>query len=663
MRPILIFDQDRCLACLSCELACSLAHSTSELLEAAMAEPLPARRRVTMAATGRTWQAEAPAPQGTWQAEAPAPQGTWQAEARAPQGCSVGQALSPVNPAPRPISSRLPGERFFDDILPRRTLDALRCQQCGEPLCVFACKSGALQRDPLTGQVLFDDNRCVGCFMCLMVCPSGVRPDAARDRVVRCDVCQGREVPACVTACPTGALAAGEAPDERAQSEFRGRVVVIGSSAAGIAACEAAREHAPGCSITLVTADASPQYSRPLLAYVLAGILDPARMEWRAEGYLDKLGVEVLAGRRAASLKTDRVGTRAVVLDDGTELPFDSLIVATGARGARLAIPGADLAGVYGLRDIGDLQAISHLAGAGRRAVVLGGGNVGLQVCEALLARGMDVTVVVASPHLLSQMLDGEAGRRVAELFGSHRLNIRTGRDAVEIAGAGSVERVRLDSGEWIGADVVVVAKGIAPNVEWLRSSGVQIGRGIAVDLAGRTNVDGVFAAGDCAETADPITGRPSVSGIWPVAYEMGRAAGCAAVGIERPSAGALRMNASRFFGVSIVSIGEVRTERLPGATQQVLENGDGVYRKLVFHEDRLAGALLYGDITDAGKFYRRYREAWAGAEKAGWQAEAPAPQDPGWQAEAPAPQDPQTDASVCQADRRSQLGSELRNV
>ena len=480
---------------------------------------------------------------------------------------------------------------------------------------------------PPTGGVLLDDSRCVGCFMCLMVCPSGVRPDAARDRVVRCDVCPDRDVPACVTACPTGALATGSAPDRPAPSGFHGRVVVIGSSAAGIAACEAAREHAPDCSITLVTADASPQYSRPLLSYVLAGVIDPSQMDWRAQGYLKKLGVQVLTGRRAAELKpleargadsqsaaSPLLGTRAVVLDDGTELPFDSLIVATGARGAKLAIPGADLAGVYGLRDLEDLQEISRLAESGRRAVVLGGGNVGLQVCEAFLARGMRATVVVASPHLLSQMLDAEAGRRVAELFGSHRLNIRTGCDAVEIAGPGHVERVRLDNGEWIGADVVVVAKGIAPNVEWLRASGVRIGRGITVDLSGRTNVAGVFAAGDCAEAADPITGRPSVSGVWPVAYEMGRAAGCAAVGIERPSAGALRMNVSRFFGVSIVSIGEVRTARLEGASEQVLANRDGVYRKLVFHQDRLAGALLYGDISDAGSFYRRYREAWTAA-------------------------------------------------
>jgi len=128
-------------------------------------------------------------------------------------------------------------------------------------------------------------------------------------------------------------------------------------------------------------------------------------------------------------------------------------------------------------------------------------------------------------------------------------------------------------------------------------------------DLCGRTSVPGIFAAGDCAEAIDPLTGRSAVSGIWPVAYEMGRAAGAAAVGIERPSAGALRMNASRFFGEPIISIGEVCPERLDGATAEVLTTGGGIYRKLVYQEGRLAGALLYGDISDAGTFYRQYRE------------------------------------------------------
>ena len=537
MRALLIFNRERCLACRACELACSVAHSRSGQLETAIAEELPPKRRVTVAAG-------------------------------------------------------------------KDGIEALRCEQCAEPLCAFSCKSGALYRDPISGWIALEESRCVGCFMCMMVCPHGIRPDPATDRVVRCDVCLGLEVPACVAACPTGALATQAPPPRPAPSEFKGHVVVVGSSAAGIAACESAREHAPGCSITLVTADASPQYSRPLLAYVLAGRIGRPAIYWPEAD----LQVRVL------SAVVHALACQSLLLDDGTQLTFDRLILATGARASTLSIPGANLAGVHALRNLEDLDQIEKLATPGRRAVVLGGGNVGLQTCEALLARGLTVTVVVTSSHLLSQMVDAEAGRRIADLFIRHGLNVRTGRDAVEIVGDGKVEGVRLDDGELIGADLVIVGKGIKPNVEWLRGSGVRVNRGIVVDLCGRTSVPGVFAGGDCAEAIDPLTGRSAVAGIWPVAYEMGRAAGAAAVGVERPSAGALRMNASRFFGEPIISIGEVCAERLEGASAEVLVNRDGVYRKLVYQQGRLAGALLYGDISGAGTLYRQYRDGTVGA-------------------------------------------------
>ena len=502
------------------------------------------------------------------------------------------------------IAEEFPPKRRVTVAAGKDGIDALRCEQCAEPLCAFSCKSGALHRDPISGWIALEESRCVGCFMCMMVCPHGIRPDPATDHVVRCNVCLGREIPACVAACPTGALSTEAPPDRPARSEFKGHVVVVGSSAAGIAACEAAREHAPECSITLVTADASPQYSRPLLSYVLAGRIGRPAIYWPQTD----LNIRVLSAAGHA------LACPSLLLDDGAALAFDRLILATGARAATLSIPGANLAGVHALRNLEDLDQIEKLAAPGRRAVVLGGGNVGLQTCEALLARGVTVTVVVTSPHLLSQMVDAEAGRRIADLFIRHGLTVRTGRDAVEIVGKGQVEGVRLDDGELIGADLVIVGKGIKPNVEWLRGSGVRVNRGIVVDLNGRTNVPGVFAAGDCAEAIDPLTGRSAVSGIWPVAYEMGRAAGAAAVGVERPSAGALRMNASRFFGEPVISIGEVCPERLEGATAEVLVNREGVYRKLVHHQGRLAGALLFGDISGAGSFYRLYREGTVGA-------------------------------------------------
>jgi nitrite reductase (NADH) large subunit len=505
------------------------------------------------------------------------------------------------------ISEQVPPRRRLTMAAGKDGVEAHRCEQCIEPLCAFSCKSGALSRDPANGRVVLDEGRCLACYMCLMVCPFGIRPDPAADRVVRCDLCLNRETPACVEACPTGALGTEAEPDRQVQSEFAGHVVVVGSSAAGIAACEAARELAPRCTITLVTADAHPQYSRPLLAYFLAGQIRREELAWRADEYLERdLKVRVLHNQRATRLKAD---TRTIALEDGTELNFDRLILATGARGVTLSTDGAALDGVHGLRNLDDLEGINKHSGPGRRAVVLGGGNVGLQACEALLSRGMNVSVVVSSPYLLSQMVDAEAGRRVAELFTRHGVEVRTGCDALEIVGDGRVQGVRVNSGEVIEADLVIVGKGIKPNVEWLRESGIRIGRGVEVDTCGRTSLPDVFAAGDCAELPDPLTGNLSVSGIWPVAYEMGRAAGSTAIGVEKPCGGALRLNASRFFGESIISIGEVCPERLAGSSARVLENRDSVYRKLVYYRGRLAGALLVGDISGAGVFYRLYRE------------------------------------------------------
>ncbi len=486
-------------------------------------------------------------------------------------------------------------------------VDALRCEQCGEPLCVFACKSGALHRNPDDGRVVLDEERCLGCLMCAMVCAYGIRPDSVRERVARCDVCENLDTAACVAACPTHALEHGQTDRVRIRSPFDGHVVVVGSSAAGIAACEAAREHAPACAITLVTADTAPGYSRPLLTYALAGRLGAAELNWRAADYLEAcLGATVLRGVSASALDT---AERRLRLDDGREIAFDRLVIASGAGATVPDIPGVRLPGVHTLRDLADLDALDRLVLPGRHAVVVGGGNVGLQAAEALATRSMNVTVVVRSPHLLSQMVDEAVGGRVGDLFARHGVDVRTGRDVVEILGDRHVEGLRLDDGERLPADLVLVGKGIEPNVAWLAGSGVEIRRGVVVDRSGRTSVPSVFAAGDCAEMPDPTGDRSVVSGIWPVAYELGRAAGSTAVGVERTTRGALKMNASRFFGTSLISIGEVWPERLRGASAHVLIDRDDSYRKVVYGNRRLVGALLYGDVTGAGVYYRLYRE------------------------------------------------------
>ncbi|MCU0241242.1 MAG: FAD-dependent oxidoreductase, partial [Vicinamibacteria bacterium] len=284
-------------------------------------------------------------------------------------------------------------------------------------------------------------------------------------------------------------------------------------------------------------------------------------------------------------------------------------ILATGARAARLGIPGESLAGVFALRNLEDARAIDQAIGTSRRAIVLGGGNVGLQAAEALLARGVHVTVLVGSAHLLSQMADAEIGRRVARRFAEAGAEVRLSARVRAIQGTDRVAGVTLEDGTSLSAACVIVAKGIEPDVAWLKGSGLILGRGVQVDNACRSNLADIYAAGDCAEAQDPHTGRPSVSGIWPLAQEMGRAAGINAAGGEQRIRGALRMNAARFFGVPIITIGDITTERVEAAQSRVLVQSAASYRRLILHAGRLMSAQLYGDVSGAGLLYRLYRE------------------------------------------------------
>ena len=173
------------------------------------------------------------------------------------------------------------------------------------------------------------------------------------------------------------------------------------------------------------------------------------------------------------------------------------------------AIPGIALAGVATLRDLEDLETLDKLAVAGRRAVVLGGGNVGLQACEALVERGLKVTVVVASAHLLSQMVDAEAGRRVGELLGEPRDRRAHWPRCRRDVGRDSVEAVLLDNGERVAADLVVVGKGILPNIEWLRDSAFASGRGVVGGPAGEPTSRASSPPEIAPKAADPLDGPP----------------------------------------------------------------------------------------------------------------------------------------------------------
>jgi NADPH-dependent 2,4-dienoyl-CoA reductase/sulfur reductase-like enzyme len=299
------------------------------------------------------------------------------------------------------------------------------------------------------------------------------------------------------------------------------RIVVVGASLAGLRAVESLRGLGHVGALTLVGAEPHLPYDRPPLSkQLLAGEWEPGRVQLRSAEHLAGLGVELRLGEQAAALDLD---ARAVALAGGDRVPFDGLIVATGARPRML--PGApDLEGLHTLRTLDDALAIREALDRGERLVVVGAGFIGSEVAATASTRGADVTLVEALPVPLGRVLGEEMGIRYAELHRRNGVDLRLGVGVEAIEGAEHVEEVRLSDGTTIEADLVVVGIGVQPNTEWLAGSELELDDGVVCDATLRAAPD-VYAAGDVARWPHPLFGGLDRVEHWTNAAEQGHAA------------------------------------------------------------------------------------------------------------------------------------------
>lgn len=373
--------------------------------------------------------------------------------------------------------------------------------------------------------------------------------------------------------------------------------VIIGAGAAALGCLETLRRLDKTREITVVAPESDRRpYSRPMLYYVLAGKVPKERIYLRPEGYFNKMGVNFIAER----LESIDTADKSISTGKGSSIKFDNLVICAGGEPRFPQIPGIDKEGVFGFRNLDDLEKISDYASEVENAVILGGGNIGLQAAEGLSRRGLNCTVVVKSPTLLSQLADFEAGEIFRRHIEEHGIAVETGVDAVEIRGGDFVEAVALDDGREIPAGMVVVGKGVKPNMSFLAGSGVEYDWGIIADDHLMTSVPGIYAAGDAAEVRDRLTGGRVTVGIWPAAFEQGRCVGWNIMGHKKRYPGAVRMNSSDFYGLNLISLGIVNPRNI-GDYDIFTRRGESVYYKLVLRENCLAGAVLIGDIRNAG--------------------------------------------------------------
>lgn len=372
------------------------------------------------------------------------------------------------------------------------------------------------------------------------------------------------------------------------------RIVIVGNSAASLAALEAVRRLDADSPLTLVSDEAIPAYSRVLLPYLLSG--EREDLSFRPPDYAERLGARLLLGRRAVQIAAD-----ALVLDDGSHLPFDRLLLATGSRAAIPDVEGIDTSGVSALKTMADALRIQEQLPSVRHAVILGGGLICLLTVHALLKLRLAVTILVSSDRLLARMLDEEAADLLQRRLKEAGVRILTRTNAARIVGRdGRVRSVTTAAGEEVPADLVILAKGIRPATDLARSGGVATDRGVLVDEYLRTSRPGVFAAGDCAEAPDMLlAGKKTIPGTWFEAVAQGEVAGANLLDALRPSPGAFKMNVMEILGIAVASMGLIQAPESEGRV--VVRARDGNYRKLVIARDRIVGAVLVGDVSEAG--------------------------------------------------------------
>ncbi len=380
------------------------------------------------------------------------------------------------------------------------------------------------------------------------------------------------------------------------------RLVVIGNGMAGIRTVEELLKLDPdGYRITVFGAEPHGNYNRILLSPVLAGEKRFEDIVTHDRAWYARQGIALLAGKPAVGIDRAR---RVVVAQDGQEVAYDRLLIATGSRPFVIPVPGHRLPGVIAFRDIHDVEAMLAAARSHRHAVVIGGGLLGLEAANGLLRQGMSVTVVHVNDRLMERQLDQPAARLLKAALEKRGMRFLLEANTAEIVGDEHVTAVRFQDGSEIAADLVVMAVGIRPNVDLAKAAGLHVERAIVVDDTLQTATDPrIYAVGECVQH------RKSVYGLVAPLWEQARVCAAHLAGLgHRRYGGSVTATRLKVTGIDLYSAGDFIGG--PDTEDLLLRDpGRGVYKRLVLKDNRIVGVVLYGEIGD-GPWYFELMQA-----------------------------------------------------
>ena len=379
-------------------------------------------------------------------------------------------------------------------------------------------------------------------------------------------------------------------------------LVVVGNGMAGMRTVEEILARTPHrFSITVFGAEPHPNYNRIMLSPLLAREKTFADIVINGHDWYDANGIELVAGEKVVGI--DRAA-RTVTGERGTVRPYDVLLIATGSDPFILPLPGRDLPGVIGFRDVSDVERMISAAERGGKAVVIGGGLLGLEAANGLKVLGMDVSVVHIMPTLMERQLDAAAGAMLQADLEVRGIHVHCGAHSEAILGEGHVTGLQLKDGTVLDADILVMAVGIRPNTALGRAAGLEVNRGITVDDRMRTSDEAIFAVGECVEHRGQTYGL--VAPLWDMAKVCADTVTGVAVSEYVGSVTGTRLKVT---GIDMFSAGDFSGGE---GTEEVVfrDPARGVYRRLVLRDGVLVGAVLYGDAKDGGWYFGLLRDA-----------------------------------------------------
>jgi nitrite reductase (NADH) large subunit len=379
------------------------------------------------------------------------------------------------------------------------------------------------------------------------------------------------------------------------------RLVVVGNGMAGVACVEQILKHAPRFEVTIFGDETHVNYNRILLSSVLAGEKTSDDIALNPIEWYERNNIQLRVGTRVTDV--DPVA-KTVTSQDGAVTPFDTLLIATGSSAWMPPIEGLDKDGVFAFRTLDDTRALLGRARAGAKAVVIGGGLLGLEAARGLQVQGCDVTVVHLTNTLMERQLDPTAGRYLTARMEAMGVRVLLGRSAKAIHGNGRAEAIEFMDGTAIDAELVVIAAGIRPNVELGRKAGLRVNRGIVVNDHLETSHPDIFAVGECVEHNGVCYGL-----VAPL-LEQGKVLASTITGNKGPTyAGSVQASKLKIMGVDVFSAGAWADAE--GADPVRFEDpAEGVYKKLVVQDGRLAGVILVGDTSDSARYMEWLRSA-----------------------------------------------------